>query len=713
MSRPYFENLLDHVDFSIAEHELVYDDKGNLIDYRYLYVNQPFCNLMGKTKEQMIGNLAYAIFPNIEKTWIQKYYKVVKTGEAITFTNYTKEVDRYFNIYAYKSGENKFVTSFRDVSSYVKSLNPQQQVDMISNLFQSSKSAYFEFDLRKKVFDYSDVLPEIIGMEIITYEDYVNLFGKHIHSFDKERFSKQLERVFSGETNELGMQVRFLQQKTKKYVWLAFFAFVDERYRSFPVKLRGLIKDIDAEKQQELEHEHMQKLFEETRKIAHIATFYFFLDRNEFQASKELDAFTGIDHLVSIEQFRQIVHPEDLATYDFSTREIINNRDGMVTNYRIIKGEEIRYVQSSIFAEANESGSTSGVFGILKDITEVEESKQEIEYFANHDVLTGLYNRNNFETYAKNLETENSLALMICDVDGLKLINDAFGHLEGDKLLVHLADILVEYSSKEDVYRIGGDEFVVTIHDADEGKIAHIEQSIKQAVRKFRIFGVGFDVSIGYSYINETNSFDDAFRIAENVMYRRKLTERKSRKSTALETIMGTMHEKTEETEDHCRRVGAYASELLRSIGRKRDYEIEEIRLVADVHDIGKISISDQILSKASALTKEEFESIKYHSESGYKIISNIIDNEDIAIAVLYHHEHYDGSGYPHGLKGEEIPLYSRIISICDAYDAMTTDRVYRKVMSKKQAIKELEKHKNTQFDPMLVDRFINIVKKW
>jgi len=713
MNENYFENMLNQVDFSIAEHELIYDDKGNPVDYRYCYVNQSFCDLLGKTKEEMIGHLAYVIFPNLEKTYLKKYADIVKTGESLMFTDYTKEMDTYFNIYAYKSGEHQFVTSFKDVSTYVRSMRMDQQVDMIANLFETSKSAYFEFNLREKKFEYSELLPDIIGMEIITYQDYVNLFSIHIHPLDQNRFSKQINRVFSGELNEIGMQVRFLHQQTKKYVWISFFSFVDARYRGFPTRLRGLIKDIDAEKRKESEQEHRERLFAETRKIANIATFYFYIDKNEFQVSTELDAFTGIEHLVTLEQFRRIVHPEDLETYDFSTREIINNRDGMVTNYRIIKGEDIRYIQSSIFAEANEESGMSGVFGILKDVTLEEESKQEIEYFANHDVLTGLYNRNNFEVFSKKLEQEKGLALMICDVDGLKLINDAFGHLEGDKLLVHLADILVENTSIEDVYRIGGDEFVITIHDADEGIIAHIEQSIKQSVKRFRVFGVGFDVSIGYSYLDEKNSFEEAFRTAENVMYRRKLTERKSRKSTALGTIMETMHEKTEETEDHCRRVGSYASELLRVVGRKRDYEIEEIRLISDVHDIGKISISDYILSKTESLTKEEYNAIKYHSESGYKIISNIIENEDIAIAVLYHHEKYDGSGYPHGLVGEDIPLYSRIIAICDAYDAMTTDRVYRKAMTKKHAVKELEKNKDTQFDPHLVDLFVKILKKW
>ena len=713
MDQSFYKDLLDNVDFSIAVHEMVYDPSGNPQDYRYLYVNKPFCDLMSRTQDKLIGQLAYEVFPHIEKTWLHRYHEVLVSGDPQSFTNYTKEVDRYFNVYAFKSGPNQFVTSFRDVTTYMTSLAPDQRLDVMTNLIKSDQIAYFEFDLKQKTFDYSPVLRDIIGMENITYEDYMTLFETYMHPLDQERYHKHVRLLFTGEENQLAMQVRFMHQRTNEYKWLSFFVFVDELYRKVPIKIRGIVKDIDSERKLEAKRLEMEKLFAETRRIANIATFYFDLKTNEFRWSKELDEFTGIDNLIDLEQIRSIVHPDDLDTYDYSTNEIANNKDGMVTNFRILKQGEVHYIQSSIFPDMDESGSIQFVSGILKDITELEKSRQEIEYFANHDVLTGLYNRLNFERYSAILETYDNLALMICDVDGLKLINDAFGHIEGDTLLKHLSDILRNTVGEENVYRIGGDEFVLTVPNSTDDELAKIQRTIKDNVRQFRIYGVGFDISIGMAKLDEVNSFEEAFRKAENIMYRRKLTERKSRKSTALNTIMQTMHERTEETEDHCMRVSNLAVSLLQATGHKRDYEVYDIRLVADFHDIGKISISDRILNKPGKLTPEEYEQIKYHSESGYKVISNIIDNEDIAMAILYHHERFDGTGYPHGLIGEDIPLYARIISICDAYDAMTSDRVYRKALTKKQAIKEINNHAGTQFDPALVEHFNQIIKKW
>ncbi|QMS85538.1 HD domain-containing phosphohydrolase [Candidatus Xianfuyuplasma coldseepsis] len=712
MDESYHKELLDFVDFSIADHELVYDERGNPIDYRYLYVNKMFCDLMGIKQEEIMGKLAYEIFPKIEKTWLNIYHEVVQSGIPKHFTNYTEEVDRYFNIYAVKTGENRFLTSFRDLTSYVKSVDPSMQENLVSTMFVSTETAYFEFDLRNKQFDYSDRLPELVGLESITYQDYVDLFTIHIHPLDQARFQKQMDQLFDGTIDQMASQVRFQNQATKEYVWISYFAFVEERYRNFPIRIRGLVKDIDQEKHQEMQREQADRLFQETRKIANIATFYFHMQEQQFEPSRELDEFFGLESVIDLQQVRDIIHPDDLEDYDYSTNHIRNNPSGMTTNYRIIKNGDFRYVQSSIFAQKDEYGEVSEVFGILRDRTNEELAQQEISFMATHDLLTKLYNRNQFEKYSHQQEIDMDAALMIIDVDGLKLINDAFGHLEGDKLLISLADILRDIFHEEDVYRIGGDEFVIRIPQATTERVHALEKELKVRVSNFRIYGVGFDISSGYSYFREHDSFDETFRQAENIMYRRKLTNRKSRKSTALATILETLHERTEETEAHCQRVSNLAEDLLRSTGRKRDYEIEEIRLVADLHDIGKISISEQLLSKPGRLTEEEYEAIKYHSESGYKIISNIIDNEDIGIAILYHHERYDGRGYPHGLRGDEIPLYSRIISICDAYDAMTTDRVYHKARSKKQALKEIKDNAGTQFDPDLVNQFLTIIKK-
>jgi HD-GYP domain-containing protein (c-di-GMP phosphodiesterase class II) len=179
-----------------------------------------------------------------------------------------------------------------------------------------------------------------------------------------------------------------------------------------------------------------------------------------------------------------------------------------------------------------------------------------------------------------------------------------------------------------------------------------------------------------------------------------------------LESVLETLNAKTEETKEHSQRMADLAVLTIRELGFERGSEIEDIRLLARVHDIGKINIPDDILQKPTRLTDEEFEIIKKHCEAGYKIIRNITDSDNVCNGVLFHHERFDGSGYPQGLVGDEIPIFARVISVVDSFDAMTHDRIYQKRRSIKHAFEELITCSGTQFDPKVVTAFINSYQK-
>ena len=358
--------------------------------------------------------------------------------------------------------------------------------------------------------------------------------------------------------------------------------------------------------------------------------------------------------------------------------------------------------------EYNDDGSIKLIGGIMVDVTTDIKRQKEIEYLANYDTLTNCHNRNYFDKFIEeNLPPVYSI--LIFDVDGLKLINDAFGHMKGDNVIRTLASFLqTVFEDNLIIARIGGDEFVVIVKEINEKVITSTANYMENLIEEYNKNNhIKINVSKGGKSVNNDLTFEKAFTQAENLMYRRKLNNRSSRKSKVLESILETLNQKTEETKEHSDRLSIHAVETLIGLGRHRASDIEDIELLARVHDIGKITIPDIILGKPGKLTDDEYEIIKRHSEAGYKITKNITDSDEVSNGVLCHHEHYDGNGYPQGLKGEEIPLFARIISVVDAYDAMTSIRVYQSARTKEDAIAELRRCSGTQFDPVIVEAFI------
>lgn len=192
-------------------------------------------------------------------------------------------------------------------------------------------------------------------------------------------------------------------------------------------------------------------------------------------------------------------------------------------------------------------------------------------------------------------------------------------------------------------------------------------------------------------------------------MYKQKLYEFDSHRSEFIKSILKSLHEKNPYVEEHSQRVSIICEEIGKKLGL-RLHEINLLRLISQLHDIGKITIDEAILNKPGKLTDEEWSIIKRHPEIGYRIISTSPEYQEIAYDILSHHERYDGKGYPQGLKGDEIPLRARIVAIADAYDAMTSNRPYRKALTKDEAIHEIMKASGTQFDPALVEIFLDVL---
>ena len=351
--------------------------------------------------------------------------------------------------------------------------------------------------------------------------------------------------------------------------------------------------------------------------------------------------------------------------------------------------------------------------GFSHDITDKKKAEENLLYLGYHDQLTGLYNRRYFENIIIEIDKDENLpiSLLICDINGLKIANDSFGHAVGDSLLVHTAKILEEMIRPgETVARIGGDEFIIICTKTEAAAAKSKIENIKSRVANIEVSGLHLSLSFGYeTKSSDHQTFMETLANAENHMYRHKLFEEASLRGKTIEVIMQTLFEKSDRESQHSKRVSEICHAIASSM-RFDGEEIDRIRIAGLVHDIGKIGINESILNKNTSLNDLEWNEIKKHPEIGWRILSAANEFYDLANCVLHHHERWDGHGYPNGIKHEDIPIEARIITLADAFDAMTSRRSYRDGMNEEQAIEEIKRCAGAHFDPIIVDVFVNQV---
>ena len=326
------------------------------------------------------------------------------------------------------------------------------------------------------------------------------------------------------------------------------------------------------------------------------------------------------------------------------------------------------------------------------------------------DALTGLANRRalalDLDRRISSASGERPFTLVLFDLDGFKHYNDNFGHPAGDALLQRLGSSLRSHlRGVGTAYRMGGDEFCALIDPPDD----RYEVDAEAAAAALSEHGEGFAIGCSFGSITlptEAQSAEEALRIADQRMYAQKRRGRASASRQSKDVLLRALSERNPDLGTHVHDVAELAAATAAAFSLPPD-EIEWIRLGAELHDVGKVAIPDAILQKPAPLDESEWEFIHRHTLIGERIIAAAPDLHRVATMVRSSHERVDGTGYPDRLAGEEIPLGSRIIAVCDAFDAMTTNRPYRHGMDEQTAISELRRCAGTQFDPIVVEHFI------
>lgn len=377
-------------------------------------------------------------------------------------------------------------------------------------------------------------------------------------------------------------------------------------------------------------------------------------------------------------------------------------------------------------------------------IAEIEQKTRKILLeTANRDGLSGVYNHRFFQVYLKSSlekakKKNSSLSLIIIDIDYFKYYNDTFGHIAGDQVLKDVGKILLkEIDNPAIAARYGGDEFCILLPDNDSIAAYSLAKELKYKIESLAFKNTEqlptgkLTITIGVAnYPEHTKSGEDLLELADQALYKAKKTSKDkielyfnvldSLKGTctqsetellsSMRTLLSIINAKDRYTYGHSERVLEYSTLLAKNYGLSEN-EVRLIQYGAYLHDIGKIEIDINILNSTRNPIEDEWIVLKQHAYWGSEIIRPIKSLEEVAPYILYHHENYDGTGYPLGISGKDIPLGARIIRIADSFDAMTTDRPYKKGMSYQCACKELMTFVGSHYDPDLCHLFVKLIE--
>ena len=353
----------------------------------------------------------------------------------------------------------------------------------------------------------------------------------------------------------------------------------------------------------------------------------------------------------------------------------------------------------------------------IVDITERVRMEHKLRHTSFHDSLTGLYNRNFFQEEMNRLQNERyqSMGLLLCDLDGMKFVNDTLGHAKGDEMIKRAAELLREsFRAGDIIARIGGDEFAVFVPEVHADEAERLAQRLKSSTEENNRVDpeVPISMSMGYAVNREKPAdMEELFREADSRMYWDKIQREQDARSIIVQALTRAMESRDFIHEGHAKSLEGIMEPLARSMDLSEGY-IKKLRLLALYHDVGKVAMPKRILFKKGPLSQLEKREIRQHSEIGSRIAQAVPELTDIADWILKHHERWDGAGYPLGLSGDDIPLACRILALAEAYDAMVNDRPSGRAVSREEAIAQIRQNAGSQFDPVLAEKFIALVRQ-
>ncbi len=358
-------------------------------------------------------------------------------------------------------------------------------------------------------------------------------------------------------------------------------------------------------------------------------------------------------------------------------------------------------------------GKIIGAVITFLDITLRKKDEEQINYLSSHDFLTGLINRRRFEDELKSMDAERYLpiSILFTDLNGLKLVNDVFGHAAGDMLIRKSAGVLAKVCREKDIVaRVGGDEFIVLLPNTAAEEAKRIVEEIKSELDKEKIQAVKCNMALGFDTKTDMKQeIEKVMGNAESEMYKEKLLSRKLFGADTIKTIITTLQLKHPMEKEHSENVAYLCEKMGVELGLSEP-DIKRLKDAGFLHDIGKIALEEDIIHKEE-LSEEEERKLQQHPVIGYRILKIFDDTLDLADGIYGHHENWDGSGYPKALKGLEIPLIARILALVESYEEARAGKGRNK-KSKAEIVKDLHSEAGKRFDPVIVEAFVKMIER-
>ena len=708
-----FYSLFNTVSSGVAIYK-VKNDGSEGKDYIVVSFNQSALRMENKELAEVQGKSLFDLRPNIDSYGlIPVFQKVWNTGEPAFFPSKAYVDDQYYNWYEnriLKLPTGELVAIYDDVTEKMLIQEKLEESERkYSSYIENAPNGVFIIDRNGRYIDVNQTATLMTGYsrkELLEmrFGDFTSDASK---DYEKEMFGKLFE------SGSVAMEIEYVHKNgSKRWRSIDAVRLSEDRYMSFS-------SDITERKQIEYALSKSEEKFRVAQEMS--PDGFTILHPLRDDTGESID-FTFVYENQAIARINQTdpqkiigrklleIFPKSSGTPLFEAYKNVANT-GKTQLLEEVYVEEI--ISEPIWLRLVVVSMGEDIAILAQNITARKENEAKLIHLSYHDHLTGLYSRRFFEDELKRLDTKQNLPLSIimCDVNGLKLVNDSFGHESGDALLQSAAEAMKKICREKDVLaRIGGDEFVILLPKTTADEAVRLANDIKDIALEGA--GAGIELSISYGYDTKTTEAQSMLEVianAENHMYRHKLYERSSLRSKTIDIVMNTLFEKSSREAAHSTRV----SHLCQSMAAKMNLDknaVNQMRIAGLIHDIGKIGINENVLNKPGYLTPEERREIERHPQTGWRILSSTDEFAELAEFILSHHEKWDGSGYPNGLKGEEIPLESRIISIADAYDAMTSVRTYKPSLGKDAAIEELKRCSGTQFDPGIVNVLVDQV---